>query len=164
MSKHLILLILSLTLVSGCGFERRGSFELSSVLSSIAIEGGNRSLNERLRERLQQSSVTVADSAGATLVISKSEFQRVVRTVDKNGLATSYDYTYTVDYNVTANEQTILQPRATISQHRTLDYEPAQALAIDEEEAFLKEEMEQEIISRLLRRLSRIADYSAEVQ
>ena len=186
MSKRLALLVLSLTLVAGCGFKLRGNFELSSALSQISIEGGNRSLNEKLREQLREqpheqleprrpqsgSAAAEADSGGATLFISKSEFQRSVRTVDADGLATGYDYIYTVDYNVTGSEGAVLQPLATISQHRTLDYEPAQAsiyepaqaLAIEEEEEFLKQEMEQEIILQLLRRLGRIPEYSGEAQ
>ena len=84
--------------------------------------------------------------------------------MDADGLATGYDYIYTVDYNVTGSEGAVLQPLATISQHRTLDYKPAQALAIEEEEEFLKQEMEQEIILQLLRRLGRIPEYSGEAQ
>ncbi len=176
MSKRLALLILSLTLVTGCGFKLRGNFELSPALSQISIAGGNRSLNEQLREQLREqrheqlgqrrqqsgSAAAEADSDGATLFISKSEFQRTVRTVDKNGLATSYDYIYTIDYSVTDSEGAVLQPLATLSQHRTLDYQPAQALAIEEEEEFLKQEMQQEIILQLLRRLGRISEYRPE--
>ncbi len=168
MSKRLALLVLSLTLVTGCGFKLRGDFELSPALSRISIEGGNRPLNEKLREQLEQrrpqsgSAAAEADSDGATLFISKSEFQRTVRTVDEKGLATGYDYIYTIDYSVTDSEGAILQPLATLSQHRTLDYEPAQALAIEEEEEFLKQEMQQEIILQLLRRLGHISEYRPE--
>lgn len=170
MSKRLLLLILSLTLVSGCGFKLRADFELPSVLSRIAIVGGNRSLNEQFREQLrekrQQSStaLTETDSGGATLFISKSEFQSTVRSVDKNGLATSHDYIYTIEYNVTDDNGAVVQPLATLSQHRTLDYQPEQALAIAAEEEFLKQEMEQEIVLQLLRRLSRIPEYSKGAQ
>ena len=171
MSKRLALLVLSLTLVAGCGFNLRGNFELSSALSRISIEGGNRPLNEKLREQLEQrrpqsgSAAAEADSDGATLFISKSEFQRTVRTVDENGLATGYDYIYTIDYSVTDSEGAVLLPLAVISQHRTLDYEPdhySRALAIEEEEEFLKQEMQQEIILQLLRRLSHISEYRPE--
>ena len=76
-----------------------------------------------------------------------------------------YDYIYTIDYSVTDSEGAILQPLATLSQHRTLDYEPdhySRALAIEEEEEFLKQEMQQEIILQLLRRLSHISKYRPE--
>lgn len=180
MSKRLILLVLSLTLVTGCGFKRRGNLEWPSALSGITIEGGDRSFNEQFREQLDEQIHAQSDaqsneqsdeqgqhpqqSGNSTLVISKSEFQRQVRTIDKNGLASSYDYIYTIDYRVTDRTGVALHPLATIVQHRTLDYQPNLALANEQEKEFLKQEMQQEIIVQLLRRLSRIPEYSGQAQ
>ncbi len=152
-----LLLVLALTLMSGCGFEFRTGFEIPSVLSQLSIEGGDRGFNEQLVQRLQQSgSVSVKAGDAATLFISKIDYQRRVRATDAQGLAVGYDYTYTIDYEVRDNDGVILLPLATISQQTTLDYDADQVLQTEAEEAFLKRQMEQDIIASLLRRMSRI--------
>lgn len=159
MPYRLALLVIGLTLITGCGFKLRGSIEMPSALSKIFIEGGNRVFNEQLIERLQQSGAVVVEAENnnaITLSISKSAYQRSVRTIDAIGLATSYDYTYAVDYQVRDSNERILLPLTTIYQQRTLDYDSAQVLQVEDEEAFLKKQMEQEIILQLLRRLSQI--------
>ena len=157
LSNRLALLVIGLALITGCGFKLRESVEMPPVLSRISVVGGNRMFNEQLVQRLQQSgSVVVEADSAATLFISRSEYQKSVRTLDAAGLATGYDYTYTVDYQVSDSNGVVLQPRSIISQQRTLEYDATQVLQIEQEEAFLKKQIEQEIISQLLRQLSQI--------
>ncbi len=157
LSNRLALLVIGLALITGCGFKLRESVEMPPVLSRISVVGGNRMFNEQLVQRLQQSgSVVVEADSAATLFISRSEYQKSVRTLDAAGLATGYDYTYTVDYQVSDSNGVVLRPRSIISQQRTLEYDATQVLQIEQEEAFLKKQIEQEIISQLLRQLSQI--------
>ena len=162
-ASYLALLVINLMLISGCGFELRsggedstaGSANTLSARTKISISGGSREFNEQLSQRLQQSGFMLVNAASEiTLSISKSESKRRVRNIDTTGLALSYDHTYTLSYQVLDSNGTILQPSTTNSRQSTLDYDPSQLLQFEEEAAFLKKQMMQEIISQLLRRLS----------
>ncbi len=154
--KYLALFI-GLVLISGCGFALRGGGEMSSVLATMSIVGGNKAFNEQLRQRLQQSGIIMVKTDGhATLFISKNDYQRSARTLDATGLATSYNYTYSIDYVVRDHGGGVLQPANMLFRHSTLQHDAVQILQIEAEEAFLKKQMEQEIISQLLIRLRQI--------
>ena len=158
MSKRLLLLLLSLTLVTGCGFKLRGNFAISEALNQVAIEGGQRSLVEQLTDILQDSGSTVVASGESipVIVITRSEYEQELHSTDTEGLATGFDYVYYVDFKVHGSEGEILLEPASITQRRNLDYEAGNELEVEEEEEFLKEEMEKEIVLQIMRRLARI--------
>ena len=158
MSKRLVLLLLSLTLFAGCGFKLRGNFDMSPELETLSIQGGERELVDQLSTILVKSGSTIVDaqSEAPSLLIEISEFEREVRTTDADGIATGFKYQYNVEYLVIDAAGEELQPRAIISQIRSLDYEPGNELEVEEEEEFLREEMEKEIVLQIMRRLSRI--------
>ena len=158
MSKRLILLLLCLTLLSSCGFKLRGNFEMSAALSEISVESDDRLLKEELTTRLEKSGSTgVASKAGTpTLSVLTSDYERIVRTTDSDGLATGYDFTYTINYLVNDGNGGILQPQAKVVQRRTLQYDPAEQLQAKQEEEFLVEQMREEIVLQVMRKLSTI--------
>lgn len=158
MLKRLILALVSLSLLSSCGFKLRGSFQIPAELTRISIEGGERAMVEQLTDILLKSGAEVMDSGtdSPTLTLSRSEFKRDVRTTDSDGIATGFDYTYLVEFNVSnAQGDTLLAP-SSISQSRTLEYETGNELEFEEEEVFLKKEMEKDIALKIMRRLVRI--------
>ncbi len=158
MPKRLVLLILSLTLITSCGFKLRGSYEISSTPARIAVQGGDRTLRDLLMKRLEQSGSTIVSGGNnaPTLVISNSTFERTVVTRNDAGSATGYRYKYRVDLHVTDSQGAFLQAPSSISQQRTLAYDPKNELKAEEEAEFLSAEMEEEIVSQILKRLSRI--------
>ena len=131
---------------------------MSEALTQVAIDGGDRELNTRLNETLSNSGSTVVPIGGSSpvIVITRSEYERDVRTRNANGIATGYDYTYTVDYNVVDANGETLQAPASLTQRRTLEYDPENELEAEDEEEFLREEMEKELVLQMMRRLARI--------
>ncbi len=159
MTRRLLLILTCLTLVSGCGFALRGTVNLSDSLSSIAIIGDDPDLVEELRDALETGGANVTsieDTSAAVLELTQSEYVREVRTTDVNGLATSYDLRYRVGYDVRTSAGKELQINQRIVQKRVLEYDPLQQLQAQEEEEFLQEDMREEIVLQILRRLSRI--------
>ena len=158
MYKRLLFIIIGLSLVSGCGLKLRGSFDMSAALTQISIEGGERQLRDRLMAVLVKSGSTVVDESvdSPTLVLANVAFNRDIRTQNADGIATGYNYLYLVDYSVTDTTGAILLPRSSTSQFRTAEYEAGDELEIEEEEAFLKGEMENEIVLQIMRKLARI--------
>jgi LPS-assembly lipoprotein len=159
MTRRLLLILTCLSLVSGCGFALRGSVNLSDSLSSIAIIGDDPDLVDELTDALETSGANVTsvdDKSAAVLQLTETEFKREVRTTDANGLATSYDLRYRVGYDVRTSSGSELQINQRIVQKRVLEYDPLQQLQAQEEEEFLREDMREEIVLQILRRLSRI--------
>ena len=158
MSKRLVLILRSLTLLSSCGFKLRGNFEMPASLSQVVIDGGERELVDQLKELLVKSGSTVLASGAevASINITKSEFEREVLTTGANGIATSFNFRYLVDFNVTNAEGKVLQAPVSLNQIRNLTYEAGNELEVEDEEEFLKEEMEKELVLQIMRRLSRL--------
>lgn len=63
--------------------------------------------------------------------------------------------TYTVNYVVYDAEGEVLQ-KDSVDQNRTLAYDASNILLFEREEIFLKEEMRKELVSFILRRMSKI--------
>jgi LPS-assembly lipoprotein len=158
MSKRLVLLLLSFTLLTSCGFKLRGSFDMPASLSQVVIVGGERELVSTLSEMLVKSGSTILESGSeaASINIIKNEYEREVLTSSADGIASSYQFRYLVDFTVTDAAGKVLQPSISVNQVRSLNYEAGNELAIEDEVAFLKEGMEQEISLQIMRRLSRL--------
>ena len=158
MSNRLVILLLSLTLLSSCGFKLRGNFEMPEQLTQVTIDGGEREFTDQLTEVLVKngSSVVEGGAEASTISITKSEFERFVRTKDSQGLATGFAYTYIIDFHVNDKEGEKLLAPSTVSQFRTQEYESGNELEVEKEEEFLKEEMVKELVLQMVRRLARI--------
>lgn len=166
MSKRLVLLLLSFTLLTSCGFKLRGNFDMPVSLSPVAslspvmIIGGERELVSTLSEMLVKSGSTVlkseSGSEATSINITRNEYERKVLTSNTDGIASSYRFRYFIDFTVTDAAGEVLQPSISINQVRDLAYEAGNELEVENEEAFLKEGIEQEISLQIMRRLSQL--------
>ena len=158
MSKRLLLVLISLCLLSGCGFKLRGSYPLSAQFSQISILGEERQLVARLAAILASNGATVvaAGSASPTLSLSRSEFMRQTASADATGIATRFDYSWLVEFSVLDADGAILLSGSPVSVSDTLEYDPDDEPGFEREEEFLREQMEQEIALQIMRQLSRL--------
>jgi len=159
MIRTLFLLFLA-TVVSGCGFHLRGQVELASVMAAPWVTGQDPELVIDLRQGLRQSGVApVKDSAAATVFIDLAtvEYSRSVKSVDSKGVATGYTLQYNVIYRVVEPSGQVLVSNSQLSFSRDLIYQSTQLLQKKEEEKALKASMRDEIVGRIIRRLSSVA-------
>ena len=158
MSKRLLLVLIGLSLLSACGFKLRGSYQLSAQWSEMSIKGGERELVERITGILRNNDVTVVatGSGSPTLSLSLSEFSKESVSADATGIATEFEYTWLVEFSVIAATGEVLLPQSSISVFNTLEYNPDDELEFEEEEEFLKEEMEKDIALQIMRELARL--------
>ena len=159
MTRRLLLIAALASLLSGCGFALRGSVDLPDSLQQMSVTGDDLLLVDELKSALKTSGVTVVDAgdpSASQMELTLSDYDREVRTTDSNGLATSYNLRYRVGYDVRTADGDELQVNQRLVQKRVLDYDPLLELQSQEEEQFLREEMREELILQMLRRLSRI--------
>lgn len=154
----LLLTLGALLVLQGCGFHLRGKVELSPAMERVYIEGADPVLISELKRALEFSGASMVNSAesATSAVVVDSRYVRDVRTLDSRGLATGYRLRYDVRFTVydPQGEQRYQSP--IISLQRNFDFDATQLLQKEGEEEFLKEDMREQIVQRMLRQLSTI--------
>jgi len=144
-------------LVSGCGFHLRGQIDVPESLMRMYVKGTDIELVHDVEKSLKFSDIEIvaADDGAATLDLSNTTYVNFFKQKTAYEIASNYKMTYTVNYVVYDADQEMLQKQS-IKQNRTLSYDAANILVFEREENFLKEEMRKDLISQMLRRMSKI--------
>jgi len=158
--KHLWLTVALLVLLSGCGFQLRGSVTLAPSVRSLYLNGGEIALRQALGNILDFSGarlLTTAKGARSILKISDNAFIQRVRSVDTRGKATGYylDYQATIELTQAADGK-ILLPSSRILLTRDYDYDSNNVLQAENEVRFLKSTLHKEMANRIARRLESV--------
>ena len=98
-----LILLLTTSLLSGCGFHLRGTVVLPDSIRSVAISSPDGKLKDILTDRLESSKVTVVASPtsdSANIKITSVKFSREIRTIDERGKSTGYVIILKVGYKV----------------------------------------------------------------
>lgn len=152
-----IFLLSSSLLVSGCGFHLRGQIDVPESLMRLHVKGDDIELVHDLEKSLKFSDIEIVEEGdnAALLDLSNTTYVKEVNGTTSTGIASNYKMTYTVNYVVFDAEGEELQEDS-VNQNRTLSYDAANILLFEREEEFLKEEMRKELVSFILRRMSKI--------
>ena len=131
-------ILLTVALISACGFQLRGGRPLPDVLRSVFIEVNQEyrtleppivgSLRAALRARGAEVERKERD-ARAKLVIEELIEQRQVISVGPDGKAIEYELTTTIQYTVKADGETVL-PHQTLSLSRDYSFNADAVLAM----------------------------------
>ena len=157
-TRIIFLFVLSSSLlVSGCGFHLRGKIDVPESLMRLHVKGDDVELVHDLEKSLKFSDIVIVDEGdnAALLDISNTTYVKEVNGTTSGGIASNYKMTYTVNYVVTDANGEFLQ-KDSVNQSRTLAYDAANILLFEREEIFLQEEMRKELVSFILRRMSKI--------
>ncbi|MCG8428438.1 MAG: LPS assembly lipoprotein LptE [Chromatiales bacterium] len=154
----LALLIITL-LLSGCGFQLRGASDLPASISPVHIQGvaPNSPIGRELRQLLLDSQVAVsADFKQAASVLRLSDYRshRRVLSVDNNGKVAEYELHESVRFELIEKQsgKQRLTPQA-IGVTRAYINTEEEVLGKQQEEAFLRQDMQRDLAYRLIRRL-----------
>lgn len=140
--------------LAGCGFHLKGGPDVPEAFSRLKLSGDDPQLIDALGEMLERNGASVtADETAAEIRIVRSDYRKTVQTVDAQGIATGYAYRYTVEYRILDGQGAVLVPDGLLSQVGSLRYEARNELEIEDEEAFMKRQMTNEIAERIVRRL-----------
>lgn len=156
---RLATILLLATTITACGWQLRGSYNLSPEITPIAVEGGG--VADELRNSLRNSNAlaeSTADSAAADLEILEESDSRRVISVDENGKVDEYEVRYEVRWQLTAKgsddkSRRILIAPNTFRANRSYDYSANTVLSTNEQEERLIENMREDIAQRILFRL-----------
>ncbi len=153
-----IALIVSL---AGCGFHLRGSTTISPEFHTLYIQGVNmqQGLGYELKQTLRQNGVRIIDAyqpSAAVLTILSHQFDKRVLSVGRDARVSEYALYGQLRYTLTdAKGQTRIAPES-LDATRDYQFQQGQVLGSEQEEAQLRQAINQELVQRLLRRLAQI--------
>jgi LPS-assembly lipoprotein len=156
--KKIMTLLLSLTLLTACGWQLRGSLNLPSDLQSLYIDNqsqGNVTATE-LGRLLKANNVALAESsenAQYTIRLTNEREQRRTVSVTSGGESSEYELTYEVDYSIANSEGILVVPGATAQVIRSYSYDRDNVIAKGQEEQLIRDEMRPQLASQILNRL-----------
>jgi LPS-assembly lipoprotein len=139
----------------GCGFHLRGTSDVS--FDSIYIQGNPLIISKNFKKSLATNGVKVLESAeGAELLLETvgEESEKRILSLAGGGTVNEFELYYRVHYRTKAANAPLWSPVQTVEARRDYTYSDANLLAKQGEEKRLNENMQQDVISNLMRRLS----------
>ncbi|MFW5426344.1 MAG: LPS assembly lipoprotein LptE [Methylophagaceae bacterium] len=149
----------SLLAITACGFHLRGSADLAVGLQTMYVQGVNmqQGLGLELKRGLTRNGVTVLSDyqqGSAVLTILDSKFERRVLSVGSDAKVSEYELNGIVSFKVSDDKGNVLADAQTVEAQRDYQFDQNQVLGKDEEERLLREQLNQQLVQSILRRLS----------
>ena len=149
------ILILTVLVNHGCGFQLRGSMDLSEDISPIYIEQKSYfELGRDLKSLLLINNIVVAENpagVNSQLTLLRESKKRRVLSVDGDGRAKEYLLTYTV--NIAIKIKQSKETRDLVSLSRSLLFDPEAVLAVTNESELLYKDMQKNAARLILLKL-----------
>ncbi|HEC58150.1 hypothetical protein LCGC14_0523970 [marine sediment metagenome] len=163
MSRSLLNVFIGLVLVvmAGCGFQLRGDVPLPDNLKVMYIQGINiqSGMGLELKRSLKQNGIHVVNNyekGSALLTILENTYERRVLSVGNNAKVNEYELYGSLQFKVTDDQGKLIVEPFKVQAIRDYQFDQTQVLSSDGEEAFLREQINQQLIDSVLRRLSAI--------
>lgn len=155
-AKTLTTLLLAL-LVTGCGFQLRGTAGFPKELSPLYLSEQNSVFYNTLATQLVQGDVILLKAPdGARWQLQLSSVRHDKQQTTFNSDSNSYDLYAEVDFQLLDDQGKVVAPQSTLKASRT--YTSSDSLYSEASDlAALRFEMERDLASRVARQLSRIS-------
>lgn len=148
---------LALFLLAGCGFKLRGATEFpfqTVKVSGHPFEAVVRELTHQLRGFSQLKLVDSLDQADIVVNILEVNRDEEILIIGRAGHVQEYEYFLTIRYQLCGKGAKVCQPEQHLKLRRQMSYDERQILAKQNEERFLRKNMEQEAVRLILLRMS----------
>jgi LPS-assembly lipoprotein len=166
MSVPRVMAMLTLGLMSACGFRLQGSVPLPAALAVVHIDTGDEQSDFYfgLRKALMAAGTRIVDvsdgdDAAVLHIIDDSAIQRTV-TVSTLNVPTEYELTYRLKFSVSVKGREVIAPEEH-SLVRDYNYSESAQLAKEQERAILSRALAHDLVSVVMRRLSSLSGSAA---
>jgi len=158
--KAILVAILALSLTS-CGFHLRGNIPLSDGVKNMSLSAPEGSFKDLLEKRLVNLGANLVEESAADVLLKVTSVKsdRKVATLDERGKANSYNINLLVNYTIKDITGNAIRPDARIKETRRYDFDADAVVEAEAEEEDLLEDMEEEAVLKLIRRLASITDF-----
>lgn len=150
-------IVLSLVLLSGCGFQLRQPIALPAALASMRVETVDpySPLQRNLEQALRQAGTRLADgpAGSAVLRVFQQRIDRLPLSVGDTGRVQEYLLRYTVEFELVDAAGAVVLARQKVELDRDYTFDTQQALGTPGEEELVKTELERDMVRTILRRI-----------
>ena len=156
-----LLMLLSLAVLTACGFQLRGEARLPEAMSTtwLDVPDANSVFVRELALRLQADGVELVDRAeagAAVLRISRERLRSEPLTISGQARVREFVLVFELDFALLDAEGEALVPPETLRLTREYSFDEQAILAATREEEFLRADLRRAMASQLLRRLEAV--------
>lgn len=163
-SRRVFLASVTALALSGCGFHLRGSFNLPFETLYLDLDSNSKfaaTLSRMLRAGSNVELVGDPTTADAILKITQNSTSRDILSYSTSGRAREFQLKNTVTFTVTGPDGHVFLPPTTLRAARDITYDESDYLSRDTEETMIRNEMQNDIIGQMIRRIERAKPASA---
>jgi LPS-assembly lipoprotein len=155
------LVLLATILLSACGFYLRGSGSSATLpFQTMYLAMGDTPLGIELKRNISNSGstsiATDAKSAQAIVEVSVDARDKTILSLNSQGRVREYTLAYRVVFRVKDNKENELLGPTEIVVRRILNFNEAQVLSKELEEASLFRDLQSDMVQQMLRRIAAI--------
>jgi len=156
--RHLVFLVVSISLLlGGCGFQMRGEWQLPASMKSTVMSGGSQNLYNFLQREFRSASAELGrregDIQGAHLIVTQSQMNKRVLSVDNRGKVIEYEIYYIVNFKVLDESGKSIIPAQQINMTRDYPFAATDVIGSGYEEQLLRKDMYQDMTRQIMRRI-----------
>jgi len=156
-----LLMLLSLAVLTACGFQLRGEARLPEAMSTtwLDVPDANSVFVRELALRLEADGVGVVDRAeagAAVLRISRERLRSEPLTISGQARVREFVLVFELDFTLLDADGETLVPLETLRLTREYSFDEQAILAATREEEFLRADLRRAMASQLLRRLEAV--------
>ena len=156
-----VVIIFMLMVIASCGFHLRGTAIIPDNLKVIYIQGidTNKGLGRELKDSLVVNGVTVVNDYqkdSAILTILENKVERRVLSVGSDAKVNEYELFGFVEFKVSDAEGQTLSEQQRVEARRSFQFDQSQVLGSIEEGGLLRQQLDQQLVQSILRRLAAI--------
>ena len=163
---RMLLALLALAVVVGCGFKLRGAISVDLPFKTVYVAGvpDTSPFSQVLKSQLRANGIGVVpneykDRAEVILRVLGDQQTKTVVAVNPNGLAREYRLNYRLGFRVDSGSGIELYPPTTIEMSREISFNPQTAqevLSKEQEDALLIRDMQNDAAIQVMQRLATI--------
>lgn len=148
-------LLLTFSLLSGCGFHLRGSYNVPAFLQEITLRtpNGSKDFEKQMRLALERTNI-LPEGGEVLLEITRENITRQTSTVDSSAKAAEYTLVYTVEYRVGTVDGKVYGDRQNLILRRSYQYSTANVVGKSTEEETLINELRVDAAQQIVRQLA----------
>ena len=147
----------ALALLAACGFHLRGNVTIAPELHHISLKGkSNADFSELLQQRFSLYDIDLSDGSDYTIVLE--DYDEDSRSVGYDSQARTSEYELTIDTDFRLIDKTglVIIPTRNLYALKNYNSNPNNAIASDNEEELIWEELRTQIANALLNQLATI--------
>lgn len=154
-------LLLTITLLAGCGFHLREAAQLPAALRDLRIEVADpfSPIGQELGRPLLRAGAHLHEDAAAKVAVLRIHADSITTTplsVSGSARVQEYQVTHRVEFEVLAADGTVLVARNAIERRRDYRFDESQALGAAAEDELARKELRRDTVAALLRRIEAI--------